>query len=66
MDNTKLISNDYPLEAASKKYEKEIENANENKRSNENISKSLEFKKQESDNRKESKFNFLCMSIYVS
>lgn len=70
MDNTKSRSNEYSCESNDIKY-KEIENANENKTSNENISKDkkketkLAEEKKRAD-RKESKFNFLCMSIYVS
>lgn len=70
MDNTKSRSNEYAWEGDDNKYE-EIENANENKRSNEHISKGKKkegklVEEQESADRKESKFNFLCMSIYVS
>ena len=70
MDNTKSRSNEYSWESDDNKC-KEIENANENKTSNENISKGKKKEKKlaeekKSADRKESKFNFLCMSIYVS
>ena len=70
MDNTKSRSNEYSWESDDNKC-KEIKNANENKTSNENISKGKKKEKKlaeekKSADRKESKFNFLCMSIYVS
>ena len=66
MDNTKSRSNEYSWESDDNKC-KEIENANENKTSNENISKGKKKEKKlveekKSADRKESKFNFLCMS----